>query len=328
MFIKFPSIESFAHVVRGQRRFEKPAEVKFGAKIKLHGTNAGVRIEQDGSVYAQSRTRDITPEMDNSGFATWLEPHKAAWAAADLPTGRVTFFGEWAGKGIQKGDAVCGLDQKYFFIFAVQIEDDMLTDPDTIEQMIPDLDDVIVLPWDTIWDKPFHLGIEEECLALGGEAGRAVQSIGERDPFIYGIFGVEGPGEGWVVSPITDLDGDDATLGMPRDLYSMLTFKAKTEAHSVKNNKKLVPTFVEIPEGVAEFVEMFVTPARCEQALTEGCEGVAEPARTGDFFKWMGQDIKKESQVELADAGLEWKDVSKHITEASKKWWLKKCKEF
>jgi len=326
MFTKFPSIESLAHVIRGQNRFEKPAEVRFGAKIELHGTNAAVRIEEDGTVHAQSRSRDITPTQDNSGFAAWLEPFKDDWANADLPVGTVTFFGEWAGKGIQKGDAVCGLNQKYFFIFAVQVDDEMFTCPDLIGQMIPDLDDVLVLPWDMVWENPIHFGDDDELRLLGGELSQAVEKIGERDPFIYGIFDVDGPGKGLVVSPITDLDGDDATLGMDRDLYSTLTFKVKTEAHSVKKGPS-APTQVEVPESVHAFVEMFVTEARCQQAVSEGCDGVAEPRRTGDFLKWIGQDIKKESAVELEESGLEWKDVSKHVTTTARKWWLSKCEE-
>lgn len=324
MFTKFPSIESLAHVVRGQKRFGSPAKVRYGAKIKLHGTNAAVRIEPDGQVFAQSRSQDITPNQDNSGFAAWLEPFKKDWANADLPAGTVTFFGEWAGRGIQKGDAVCSLNQKYFFVFAVQIDDEMLTCPRTIEQMIPDLDDVLVLPWDRVWENPIHMGHDEQLRVFSEELTAGVREIGVRDPFIHGIFDVDGPGEGWVVSPITNLDREDATLGMPRELYATLTFKVKTEAHSVKKGPS-APVTVEVPESVNAFVGMFVTPARCEQALSEGCGGVAEPHQTCAFLKWMGQDIKKESEAELCDSGLEWKDVSKHVTNAACQWWIQKC---
>lgn len=326
MFKKFPSIESFAHVVRGQARFEVPAKVRYGAKIKLHGTNAGVRIEPDGTVHAQSRSRDITPQQDNAGFAAWLEPNKEEWANADLPAGTVTFFGEWAGKGIQKGDAVCQLNDKYFFIFAMQIDNDLITDPRWIEQTIPDLDDVLVLPWDCIWDNEIDYADPSVCVPFSELLEEKVKSIGEQDPFIHGIFGVDGPGEGLVVVPITDLTGEDATLGISRELYSELTFKVKTEAHSVKKGK-VAPVQIEVPAGVLEFVDMFVTEARCQQGLVEACDGTAEPRNTGNFLKWMGQDIKKESVAELEDAGLEWKDVTKHVTDASKSWWLAKCKE-
>lgn len=324
--IKFPSIESFAHVVRGQRRFNNPAKVRYGAKIKLHGTNAGIRVENDGAVFAQSRSRDITPEMDNAGFAAWLEPQKEIWGDLDLPVGTVTFFGEWAGKGIQKADAVTKLNQKYFFVFAVQIDDEVITNPACIETLIPDLDDVLVLPWDKIWEDPIDLGDDRSCEVFSKDLEKYVTMIGEEDPFIKGIFDVSGPGEGWVVVPITDLDGEEAEFGIDRDLYSALTFKVKTEAHSVKKGKK-APVQIEVPENVKIFVDMFVTEARCQQGVTEACEGIAETRRTGDFLKWLGQDVKKESEVELSAMGLAWKDVTKHVTKAAQVWWLAKCKE-
>jgi hypothetical protein len=51
-------------------------------------------------VYAQSRTRIITPEADNFGFARWAYEN-AETLAADLGPG--LHFGEWWGHGIQRG---------------------------------------------------------------------------------------------------------------------------------------------------------------------------------------------------------------------------------
>jgi len=65
---------------------------------------------------------------------------------------------------------------------------------------------------------------------------------------------------------------------------------------------------------------------RCMQGLNE--IGVyAAPELTSDFLKWIGQDIKKEGDFEMKDAGLEWKDVSKHVTQSARTWWLNKCQE-
>ena len=47
----------------------RPPVIKYRPKIKLHGTNAGIRIESSGAVTAQSRTRDLTPFSDNYKFA-------------------------------------------------------------------------------------------------------------------------------------------------------------------------------------------------------------------------------------------------------------------
>lgn len=77
---------------------------------KIDGTNAAV-VVADGVVYAQSRTRIITPEDDNFGFAAWVAEH-AEELAAGLGPGR--HFGEWWGKGIQRG---YGLTERRFSLF-------------------------------------------------------------------------------------------------------------------------------------------------------------------------------------------------------------------
>jgi hypothetical protein len=79
---------------------------------KIDGTNACVRVGEDGSVMAGSRTRWITPEQDNHGFARWVQEHAAELALL----GPGTHFGEWWGRGIQRG---YGLAEKRFSLFNV-----------------------------------------------------------------------------------------------------------------------------------------------------------------------------------------------------------------
>lgn len=62
-------------------------------------------------VFAQSRTRFITPTQDNYGFAKWVDAN-AETLVQDLGEGR--HFGEWWGQGIQRG---YGLKQKLFSLF-------------------------------------------------------------------------------------------------------------------------------------------------------------------------------------------------------------------
>lgn len=64
-------------------------------------------------VYAQSRKRIITPGSDNFGFAAWAWDN-AATLAADLGPG--LHFGEWWGRGIQRG---YDLDHRRFSLFNV-----------------------------------------------------------------------------------------------------------------------------------------------------------------------------------------------------------------
>jgi len=87
---------------------------------KLHGTNACVHIfegDQDMGgdtrieIKAQSRTRNVTPEDDNFGFAAWVEKN-----AAELieKLGLGYHYGEWVGPGINSGE---GLPEKRFVLF-------------------------------------------------------------------------------------------------------------------------------------------------------------------------------------------------------------------
>lgn len=66
---------------------------------KIDGTNAQIHITEDGGFFVGSRTRWITPENDNHGFARWAYENKAQ--LMDLGPGR--HFGEWWGSGIQRG---------------------------------------------------------------------------------------------------------------------------------------------------------------------------------------------------------------------------------
>lgn len=98
---------------------------------KIHGTNAQVVIlevlnqsgfQPDGSSYAEvddrtyfiragSRTRWLSPEDDNYGFAAFVDKHKEEFIRK-LGVGQ--HFGEWAGPGINSGE---GLEQRTFVLF-------------------------------------------------------------------------------------------------------------------------------------------------------------------------------------------------------------------
>ena len=92
---------------------------------KIDGTNGAIIIQPyedtclaaesfNGvtyGVWAQSRTRLITPENDNFGFAKWVKDN-AEQLIADLGVGY--HYGEWWGNGIQRG---YGLEERRFSLF-------------------------------------------------------------------------------------------------------------------------------------------------------------------------------------------------------------------
>ncbi len=79
---------------------------------KIDGTNAQVCITEDGHIYFGSRTRWITPEDDNYGFARWGMEHREEL----LKLGEGRHFGEWWGAGIQRK---YGMTEKRFSLFNV-----------------------------------------------------------------------------------------------------------------------------------------------------------------------------------------------------------------
>lgn len=79
---------------------------------KIDGTNAQILITEDGQILTGSRTRWITPNDDNFGFARWVNENKDEI----LKLGPGRHFGEWWGKGIQRN---YGINEKRFSLFNV-----------------------------------------------------------------------------------------------------------------------------------------------------------------------------------------------------------------
>lgn len=305
-FTKFPSIDSFSHVYRRQFKSFAPVAVTYGAKIKLHGANAGVRVSKDGEVVAQSRNRDLSVDADNFDFAAWVEPLKPLFAGCTQAED-IVFFGEWAGPGVQPTDAVSKTDRRRFFVFAIQIGDVLLYDPDFIRALTPSHDDIEILPLE------FEIAVDYagSTTDLVDRVNAAVDAIAQEDPYISRMFGVSDAGEGLVLAPME-----------PITIYEWpaLTFKAKCEAHRVKKTGKAVSEKLSIPTGAADFVATFVTEARCQQGLSEVCGGVVDPQKIPAFLAWIGGDVKKESGAELEDMGVEWKAVAKLVNQAAVRW--------
>ena len=90
---------------------------------KIDGTNASVYIPESGTeIFAASRTRWITVEDDNHGFARWVQTNREEL----LRLGPGHHFGEWWGQGIQRG---YGLKEKRFSLFNVHRWGDPATRP-------------------------------------------------------------------------------------------------------------------------------------------------------------------------------------------------------
>lgn len=149
---------------------------------KIDGTNVAVIIEESNEigfdaawityvqlngvqyrVGAQSRTRIITPgkATDNFGFAQWVGENAEALVAT-LGPGR--HFGEWWGKGIQRG---YGIAHRRFSLFNTHRYEGL----DFVDN---GLDNVDIVP--PLYQGPFDMGRVTEALleleAYGSHASR------------------------------------------------------------------------------------------------------------------------------------------------------------
>ena len=85
---------------------------------KIDGTNGVIFIDENNNIFAGSRNRwlwgSIQDEIhnDNHGFAQWVKANKEEL----LKLGKGYHYGEWWGKGIQRG---YGLEEKRFSLFNV-----------------------------------------------------------------------------------------------------------------------------------------------------------------------------------------------------------------
>ncbi len=84
------------------------------ATEKIDGTNGVVCITDDGDMLVGSRTRWITPEQDNFGFAAWCRDNRDEL----MRLGAGFHYGEWWGSGIQRGYGLKN-GEKRFSLFNV-----------------------------------------------------------------------------------------------------------------------------------------------------------------------------------------------------------------
>lgn len=326
MFKKLPSIEQLHTIAREALKYGKAGNIKYAAKIKLHGTNAAVIVTRDKRVLCQKRTGLITPEKDNFDFAKWVDKNKEYFLENFWNGIADTYVhGEWAGVGIQKSDAVSQCP-KNFYIFMVEY---------VTPSMTPDTNDVVTRGFLTEDEIDTHPEIKlipifknyilnffnkEVMDAFVEDVTKDIEFIGKIDPYIKAVHGVEGQGEGLVFYPMEDEDivGDTS-----------LMFKLKTEAHM--ENKRIDKVVVSYtPEQVKEIEDLadkYCTEVRYNQALTElGIRDTFSIKDTGKFIGWVCRDVYKECPAETEFNGFLWKDLAAVVTQKARHWFLTQVK--
>jgi hypothetical protein len=328
--VKYPKTEQFRNVIAAINRMvtyvgpdvngdpiydmsiPKP-KLTFKGTVKLHGSNAGVSCNAKDGIYTQSRNNafDMTEQPDSHmGFTHFVRKSTPVFSrffedifehnkiSADEFT--ATIYGEWAGKGIQRGVGISEIP-KSFFIFGVKISKPGDDEFDSYwvdynyscaDEGIYNIDDFGTYEVEVDFNMPqlaqtkfseITLAVEEECP-------------------VAKHFGHSGVGEGVVWST----------------LYkgSVHRFKVKGEKHSVSKVKTLAPVDVEKLNSIKEFVDYAVTENRFDQAITEvfGSYDKMDVKKMGDFIRWVVKDIMSEELDTMTENGLEPKDVNKFVS--------------
>jgi len=326
-FISFPKIKDYktavqniTHAARYEGFDEEKQEViyntdplptiTFTGTVKLHGTNAGVCYNNQEGFWYQSRENIITPQKDNAGFAFFTDTNKDVFKAIieqiaidnniSLDEFTVSVYGEWAGGSIQKGVALNELE-KQFYIFGVKISKPQ--DPEftsywvdstkyaSKENKIFNVDQFTTYTMEIDFNQ--HKEIVNDLITI-------TEAVEAECPTCK-AFGVSGVGEGVVW----------------RAEYKGIVyrFKVKGAKHSNNKVKKLVEVDPVKLASVNEFVDYTVTENRVDQGIQIIFgDGFIEKKKTGDFLKWIVNDIIEEEGHTLAENGLEPKDVTKSLS--------------
>lgn len=341
--ISFPSIEQFRNVVSNINRsyaftgldengnaiydnsLPKPA-LTFKGTVKLHGTNAGISYNEIDGMWAQSRENIITPQKDNAGFAFFVESHKDLFLkffkanamfspTVDLSKNTMTIYGEWAGKGIQKGVGISEIE-KSFFIFAAKVTPFPVEGEEKPQAAYWIDSSILHSSKDRIYNienfKTYSIDIDFNMPQLIQNKLSELTIEVENECPVSKELGFEGIGEGIVWS--CELNG------------IVHRFKVKGEKHSVTKVKTLAAVDVEKLNSIKDFVEYAVTENRLEQAVSTVCGGIesADMKNIGDILRWMINDIIKEEMDVMSENNLEPKEVNKYVSQKTKEMFIAK----
>lgn len=299
-------------------------KVIYKAKSKLHGTNAGVRIE-NGDLTVLSRTCVITPEKDNESFAKWIELRKEAFLLNLDDKIKITFYGEWCGPGIQKGTAINYIPQRTFAVFAAVIDDENIVfEPSILRKYLRDVPGVTVISWFNNGEEFVVDYSDQESLALVAEKiNEKVASVERLDPWIASEFNVKGIGEGLVFYPTSEQHCSSYKT------FTNLFFKAKGDAHKVVANTKPAQILPTVTADYDAFVKMFLTPARCEQWVYAANDNKFEfdIKNTGKFVKLITADVMKESKAEIEASCLKPALVQTAVSRVASQWYVQESKK-
>jgi len=336
--ISYPKIQQFRNIVANINReitytgldedgnavydpsIKKPT-LTFRGTVKLHGTNASVCFNSKDGFWIQSRQNIITVEIDNAGFAFFAESYKLELCLLidkiinkhqiDTNEFTVAIYGEWAGKGIQKGVGISELD-KAFYIFGVKVSKPQDEDFNSYWVNSSELRNEDCRIFNIEDYETYSVDVDFNMPQLAQNKFSEITEQVEKECPVSKAFGIEkGLGEG-VVWSIQYKD-------------NVHRFKVKGDKHSVTKVKKLASIDVEKLESIQEFINYSVTENRFNQAIENvfGKEDL-DTKKLGDLLRWVVKDIMSEEMDTMKKNNLEPKDVNKYISNKTREMFFEK----
>ena len=333
--IKYPDIEQFRHTVKkiknktafqGMDKNDEPIfdysipqpTLKATGTVKLHGTNASINYGYN-EFWCQSRERIITITNDNAGFAGFIERNKEVCLdllsevvnknKIDIHKNYVSIYGEWCGKGIQKGVAINQLP-KMFVVFGCKVSPKDDTPAYWVDcKYIKSPENQIYNIYDF---ETFELEIDFNHPEIANNKLIEITKSVEDCCPVGKAFGVEGTGEG-VVWNINLSD-------------EIIRWKVKGEKHSRSKVKTPKKVDLEKLAKIDKCVEKIIHNWRFEQGLTEvfgqDYEKNLDRKRIGEYLKWISKDTIKEESDIIIESGFNVKEVMPKVVKKAKEYFF------
>lgn len=342
--IKFPSIEQFNNIVRAIQqktqfvekledgtvivdRLAKMPVIEFNGYVKLHGTNAGICYNKQDGIWYQSRENIISLQYDNAGFASFCLSKNDTFQKIFNSIGNnlninenetICLFGEWAGKGIQKGVGINEIN-KSFFIFGVYVKNECENKGRWIGyEKFDDITDNILNNNDNIYHiknyQNYKITIDfNKHLYYQSLLHDLTMEVESECPVAKAFGFYNKIGEGIVWSYLNDGE--------------LMLFKTKGDKHA--NGSKVTVVKNQDNERLQLIYDIAqkVTPVwRLEQMLNLACDtlngGIVEPKKIGEYLKMLNTDICKEDFLIISDSGLTFKDIVSTVSRIAKDYFI------
>lgn len=309
-FTQYPHIENIENV---PTLFELPEVI---VTEKVHGSSARIGVLDNVLRVGGRRLEftDIRPDTrEGLCFIQWVLDTGLDKKMMEVFVGQnIIFYGEWHGSGtpkknwpqVQKG--IRYIQGNDFRVFDVKVNGQFIAQ-------------------DSVADWAAKIGLKTMPILYRGKPDQAVfdslidsmSKLGAEN----GIVDPENTIEGLVIRPpefVWDKKGNP--------VIAKLKIGKWAERASAQRHPKTAPKERVVPPGAKEFAKEFVTEMRLEHVLDQLREaGIAiDKSAMGEVMKRMGQDIKREGDKALEDAGLEWKNVSPFVTLLTKELFLKR----